>query len=182
LHIIVLACRYVFASQDLDFVGHFLFIYLVAVFWRRAQYVTSGLQVGKMAANGRGYMRPNSGGRAPPFLIIGLLVVIGILAFNYWSLSSKNSTLTVEVDEVEMRYRSTQARKLDVEKRNAELSTQLEDAKKYKQQAQEKDMRLREAEQKEKELNAKIDNLAGEAEVLKNDLNTCDDEVVRIEA
>ena len=132
-----------------------------------------------MAANGRGYMRPNSAGRTPPFLIIGLLVVISILAFNYWSLSSKNNALTREIDEAEMKYRSVQVRKLDVEKRNAELSTLLDEAKKYKQAAQEKDMKLREAEQKETELNAKIDNLAGEAEVLKNDLNTCDDEVVR---
>jgi chromosome segregation ATPase len=131
-----------------------------------------------MAANGRGHMRPNSGGKSPPFVVIGLLVVIAILAFNYWSLSSKNNLLSMDVEEVGMKYRSTQAKKIDVEKRNAELSSLLAEAQKYKIELSEKTMKLQDAAQKENELNSKMGNLAGEAEILRNDLNKCDDDVV----
>ena len=43
-----------------------------------------------MSGNGRGAQRPQS---RPPFLVIGLLVALGILGFNYWNLSSANVTL-----------------------------------------------------------------------------------------
>ena len=88
----------------------------------------------------------------------------------------------MEIDEVGIKFRSTQAKKMDIEKRNAELSTQLSDSQKYRVEASDKGKKLQEASQREQELNAKIDNLAGEAEVVRNDLNTCDDEVVCTEA
>ncbi len=46
-----------------------------------------------MANNSRGSMRPQSAGRTPSFIVIGLLVVIAILGFNYWNVSSKNAVL-----------------------------------------------------------------------------------------
>lgn len=54
-----------------------------------------------MAANGRGSLRPSHNQRTPPFLLIGLLVVIAILGFNYWSASSKNNDLHVNVRSME---------------------------------------------------------------------------------
>ena len=52
-----------------------------------------------MATNGmaRGHVR---GGRAPQFLTFGLLIVICVLAFNYWNVSSKSKILQKQVQEM----------------------------------------------------------------------------------
>lgn len=48
------------------------------------------------------------GGRAPPVILIGLLVMLAILGFNYWLLSSQNADLQQELEklqaEVKIRY------------------------------------------------------------------------------
>ena len=74
-----------------------------------------------MAANSRGGMRPNSAGKTPSFIVIGLMVVIAILGFNYWNVSSKNSVLVKELSEMSERMRLTSVKKLSVEKRNEAL-------------------------------------------------------------
>lgn len=50
-----------------------------------------------MMADSRGKMRPHTNSRSPPFVLVGLLVVIAILAFNYWGASSKNNELLEEI-------------------------------------------------------------------------------------
>ena len=74
-----------------------------------------------MAANSRGGMRPNSASKTPSFIVIGLMVVIAILGFNYWNVSSKNSVLVKELSEMSERMRLTSVKKLSVEKRNEAL-------------------------------------------------------------
>ena len=71
-----------------------------------------------MAANGRGMMRPNAGGRSPPFVVIGLVVVSVILGFNYWRLSSRNTELNDQLLDLQDKLRITTLKKLSVEKRN----------------------------------------------------------------
>ena len=57
------------------------------------------MTLGKMASNGmRGY-HPR-GGKTPQFLTFGLLVVICILAFNYWNVSSRSKLLHKQVQEM----------------------------------------------------------------------------------
>ena len=59
----------------------------------------SPLTLGKMASNGVGRVYPR-GGRTPQFLTFGLLVVICILAFNYWNVSSRSKLLQKQVQEM----------------------------------------------------------------------------------
>ena len=40
-------------------------------------------------------------GRSPPFTYVGLGLIIGILAFNYWTLSTKNSDLQQTVEKLQ---------------------------------------------------------------------------------
>ncbi|CAG0893963.1 unnamed protein product [Darwinula stevensoni] len=48
----------------------------------------------------RGSLRPGNG-RSPPFVIIGLVIIIGILGFNYWGLSTLNADLVSQVKKFE---------------------------------------------------------------------------------
>lgn len=41
------------------------------------------------------------GGRAPPVILIGLLVMLVILGFNYWLLSSQNADLQQELEKLQ---------------------------------------------------------------------------------
>lgn len=41
------------------------------------------------------------GGRAPPVILIGLLVMLVILGFNYWLLSSQNADLHQELEKLQ---------------------------------------------------------------------------------
>lgn len=68
-------------------------------------------------------MRPAS--RSPPFLLIGLLVALCILAFNYWNLSSKNGELSRQLESVQVDFRAVSDKHLTVEKRAADLAAQL---------------------------------------------------------
>lgn len=49
---------------------------------------------------GNGFPRAGRSGRTPHFLTVGLLVVICILAFNYWNVSSQNKILQKERSEM----------------------------------------------------------------------------------
>ena len=68
-------------------------------------------------------MRPTS--RSPPFLVIGLLVAICILAFNYWNLSGKNGDLSKQFESLQVDFRAVSDKHLTVEKRAADLASQL---------------------------------------------------------
>ncbi|CAH1252554.1 GOLM1 [Branchiostoma lanceolatum] len=83
--------------------------------------------------NGRGYLRS---GRSPPFLVVSLLVVISILAYNYWNSASSNSELKNSVNDLEDRLRLYNLKKTSLENRNdaliqrvRETDRQLEDSK-----------------------------------------------------
>ena len=66
-------------------------------------------------------MRPHNAGRTPSFVVVGLMIVIAILGFNYWNVSSKNSMLAREVNENRDRIRFAAVKKLAMEKRNDAL-------------------------------------------------------------
>ena len=80
-----------------------------------------------MAANGtsRGSLRPHNASRSPSFVIIGLLVVIAIIGFNYWNVSTRNSELRNTVLDMTDRLRLAGVKRLSIEKRNDALAEQL---------------------------------------------------------
>lgn len=60
-------------------------------------------------------------GRLPSFVLVVLLVVIAILAFNYWSISSRHVLLQEEVAELQGQVQRTEVARGRLEKRNSDL-------------------------------------------------------------
>ncbi|XP_028293567.1 protein CASC4 isoform X2 [Gouania willdenowi] len=65
-------------------------------------------------------------GRLPSFILIFLTVVIAILAFNYWTVSSKHGRLLDELAEAQSQAKRTDAARSRLEKRNSELIMQVD--------------------------------------------------------
>ncbi|XP_061598336.1 protein GOLM2 isoform X2 [Cololabis saira] len=66
------------------------------------------------------------GGRIPSFILIFLTVVVVILCFNYWTVSSKQGRLLDELAELRAQLTRTDAARGRLEKRSSELLLQVE--------------------------------------------------------
>ena len=77
-------------------------------------------------SNPRGLMRPHHS-RSPPFLVIGLAVVVIILGFNYWSLSSRNSELGRDLQSFQDKFRITALKKMSTDRQNEQLLIKVRD-------------------------------------------------------
>ncbi|XP_037103008.1 protein GOLM2 isoform X1 [Syngnathus acus] len=73
-----------------------------------------------------GFGANRRGGRLPSFILIFLMAIIAILAFNYWTVSSKHGRLLDELVEVQSRVKRTDAARSRLEKRNSELMAQVD--------------------------------------------------------
>ncbi|KAH0503329.1 Protein CASC4 [Microtus ochrogaster] len=60
-------------------------------------------------------------GRLPSFVLVVLLLVIVVLAFNYWSISSRHVLLQEEVAELQGQVQRTEVARGRLEKRNSDL-------------------------------------------------------------
>lgn len=74
-----------------------------------------------MASNGIVF-RP---GRGPSFILVGLVVIVIILFYSYWGVSSKNSNLLRDVSVLQDRLRVLAARKLTADKKGSALVSQI---------------------------------------------------------
>ncbi|CAF99685.1 unnamed protein product [Tetraodon nigroviridis] len=74
------------------------------------------------------------GGRLPSFILIFLMVVIAILSFNYYTVSSRQGRLLDELAEVHSQVKRTDAARSRLEKRNSELMVQVDTHKKQMEQ------------------------------------------------
>lgn len=81
-----------------------------------------------------GFGANRRGGRLPSFLFVALLLVLAILAFNYWSTSTRQSVLQEEVAELQGQAKRSDVARGRLEKRNSELLLQVESHKKYLEQ------------------------------------------------
>ncbi|MGH0173364.1 UNVERIFIED_CONTAM: hypothetical protein FKN15_014366 [Acipenser sinensis] len=77
-----------------------------------------------------GFGANRRGGRLPSFILVALLVVIGILSFNYWSLLNRHSRVQEELAEVQVQVTRTETARGRLEKRNSELMVQVDTHKK----------------------------------------------------
>ncbi|XP_013368059.1 PREDICTED: protein CASC4 [Chinchilla lanigera] len=68
-----------------------------------------------------GFGANRRGGRLPSFVLVVLLVVIVVLAFNYWSISSRHVLLQEEVTELQAQVQRTEVARGRLEKRNSDL-------------------------------------------------------------
>ncbi|XP_031567305.1 protein CASC4-like isoform X2 [Actinia tenebrosa] len=105
-----------------------------------------------MASNGRVGLRSGS----PSFLVVGLSLVIVVLLYSYWSVSSRNSMLLRDQAYLQDRLRSLTSKHLAAEKKKSSAMAQIADMEKKKRQLEGNVM----SSSKEKtELNSKIQAL-----------------------
>lgn len=83
-----------------------------------------------MASNGLVF-RP---GRGPSFILVGLVVIVIILFYSYWGVSSKNNKLLRDVSVLQDRLRILAARKLTADKKGSALLTQMTQLQEDKEQ------------------------------------------------
>ncbi|XP_028561084.1 protein GOLM2 isoform X4 [Podarcis muralis] len=81
-----------------------------------------------------GFGANRRGGRLPSFLFVALLLVIAVLAFNYWTTSSRQTVLQEEVAELQGQAKRSDVARGRLEKRNSELLLQGELHKKQLEQ------------------------------------------------
>ncbi|XP_030045689.1 protein GOLM2 isoform X2 [Microcaecilia unicolor] len=65
-------------------------------------------------------------GRFPPFVLVALLVVIALLAFNYWSVSCRVAALQEELLNLQAQVSRSEVARGRMEKRNSELMVQVD--------------------------------------------------------
>lgn len=66
----------------------------------------------------------------PSFILVFVMVIIGVLAFNYWTVSSKHGHLLDELAEIQTQVKRSDAARSRLEKRNSELIVQVDTHKK----------------------------------------------------
>ncbi|XP_018110706.1 protein GOLM2-like isoform X3 [Xenopus laevis] len=83
-----------------------------------------------------GFGAPRRTGRLPPFVLIALLAVIGLLAFNYWSVSARQAALHDELLGLQAQVQRTEVARSRLEKRNSELIMQMDTHRRQMEQKQ----------------------------------------------
>ncbi|XP_069842721.1 protein GOLM2 isoform X2 [Dendropsophus ebraccatus] len=73
-----------------------------------------------------GFGAPRRTGRLPPFVLVALLVVIALLAFNYWSVSARQAALQDDIVALQEQVQRTEVARSRLEKRHSELMVQAE--------------------------------------------------------
>ncbi|KAM6308434.1 protein GOLM2 isoform 1-T1 [Aegotheles albertisi] len=84
-----------------------------------------------------GFGANRRGGRLPSLLVVALLAVIAILAFNCWSASSRQALLREELAELQGQAKRTEVARGRLERRNSDLLGQVDS---HKKQLEQKDI------------------------------------------
>lgn len=101
-----------------------LLLLLLAGGEARGDNVVAMLFSSNMAAgNVRGAMRPQ--GRSPSFFIVGLFLAVGILGFNYWSLSKRNHDLATQLLNMQDQLRVSISKRMNAERRGSNIVNEL---------------------------------------------------------
>ncbi|XP_068131082.1 protein GOLM2 isoform X2 [Hyperolius riggenbachi] len=81
-----------------------------------------------------GFGAPRRTGRLPPFVLVALLVVIALLAFNYWSVSSRQAALQDDLAALQEQVQRTEVARSRLEKRHSDLMVQAENSRRQLEQ------------------------------------------------
>lgn len=81
-----------------------------------------------------GFGANRRGGRLPSFVLLLLMVVIAVLSFNYYSVSSRQGRILDELAEAQSQVKRTDAARSRLEKRNSELMVQVDTHRKQLEQ------------------------------------------------
>ena len=131
----------------------------------------------EMGSNSRGGFHPSRhASRTPPFLMVGLLVVIAVLTFNYWTTSVANQELEEKLARVNKHFSELNKRYSELNQRFLQQNSQL--FSKNQEYLTNKD-HLFQSEKREKELEqqvsvgeSKIAELSEYVEKLKSDVES----------
>lgn len=125
-----------------------------------------------MTNNSRSAQRVPS--RTPPFVLVGLLVVMSFLGYSYYSLSSSNSSLSSELEAVRLEKRDTDSKRFDLEKTLSSLKAQVvslqTEANQLKRDRQAEDMEIQ-------SLKADLKQKVADNEKQKSLLERCDEKL-----
>ncbi|XP_016421576.1 protein CASC4-like [Sinocyclocheilus rhinocerous] len=124
-----------------------------------------------------GFGANRRGGRLPSFILIVLLVIIVILSFNYWSVSTKHGRLLDELAEMQTQVKRTDAARSRLEKRNSELMMQVDT---HRQQIDQKDGDYSVLESKLQAKDALVKACTDEKNKLQNDVSAQMSEIHRL--
>ncbi|XP_043934192.1 protein GOLM2 isoform X2 [Protopterus annectens] len=111
-----------------------------------------------------GFGANRRGGRLSSFIFIALLVIIGILSFNNWTVSSKHARLQEELVELQAQVKRTETARSRLEKRNSELMLQADNNK--REMLRKEDDHL---------------NMGNQIQAKDNQLKKCEEEKVRVQ-
>nr|XP_005999749.1 PREDICTED: protein CASC4 isoform X2 [Latimeria chalumnae] len=139
-----------------------------------------------------GFGANRRGGRLPSFIFIALLMVIAILSFNYWTVSSKNSRLQDEMVVLQTQVKRTETARGRLEKRNSELMVQVDTHKKQidqkegeynnlGNQLQSKEALIRKCEQEKGRIQNSVSDQLAEIRRLQDQLGEMQQEIMRQE-
>lgn len=124
-----------------------------------------------------GFGANRRGGRLPSFILIVLLVIIVILSFNYWSVSTKHGRLLDELAEMQTQVKRTDAARSRLEKRNSELMMQVDT---HRKQIDQKDGDYSVLESKLQARDALVKACTDEKNKLQNDVSAQMSEIHRL--
>ncbi|XP_062819238.1 protein GOLM2 isoform X5 [Anolis carolinensis] len=111
-----------------------------------------------------GFGANRRGGRLPSFLFVALLLLVAILAFNYWSSTTRQTVLQEEVAELQGQAKRSDVALGRLEKRNSELLLQVESHKMF-------------LEQKEADRN----HLSGQLQAKDGQIRKCEESKVKLQ-
>lgn len=74
-----------------------------------------------------GFGAPRRGPRLPQSVLLVLLAILGLLAFNYWSLRGRQAELASELGALQVQAERTEVARLRLERRNSELVLLVEE-------------------------------------------------------
>lgn len=124
-----------------------------------------------------GFSANRRGGRLPSFILIVLLVIIVIVSFNYWSVSTKHGRLLDELAEVQTQVKRTDAARSRLEKRNSELMMQVDT---HRKQIDQKDGDYSVLESKLQARDTLVKSCTDEKNKLQNDVSAQMSEIHRL--
>ena len=129
-----------------------------------------------MGSNSRGGLHPSRhASRTPPFLLVGLLVVIAVLTFNYWTTSVTNQELEQKLERVNKHYSELNKRYSELNQRflkqNSQLFSKNQENLSSRDQVFQLEKREKELAQQVQERELKLEDLQAEFQRLKSDLD-----------
>lgn len=139
-----------------------------------------------------GFGANRRGGRLPSLVVIALLVIIAILSFNYWTVSSKHARLQEELVELQAQVTRTETARSRLEKRNSELLLQADSSKRdllkkddehlnLGNQIQAKDSQLRKCEEEKVRVQNNVSGRLAEIQQLQEQLADLRQEFLKLE-